>query len=126
MLLPTVASLAVVPHAAALAVAVASLAELLESMPAAQLGIMDASRLFYTANHSEAAASSSTAQQQSSHKQRCPTTGTRRRRASRRGDGAFLAARKGKGSGMVKGSPRIRFLRLKGEEEGQRWGFDGE
>ncbi|RLM93770.1 NAC domain-containing protein 18-like [Panicum miliaceum] len=50
--------------------------ELLESMPApetaAQLGIMDAGRLFYAANHSEAAASSSTAQQQqqSSHKRR--------------------------------------------------------
>jgi len=75
LLLPTAASLAVVPHAAALAVAAASLAELLESMPApetaAQLGIMDAGRLFYTANHSEAAASSSAAQQQmSSHKRR--------------------------------------------------------
>ena len=75
MLLPTAASLAVVPHAAALAVAAASLAELLESMPApetaAQLGIMDPGRLFYAANHSEAAASSSAAQQQmSSHKRR--------------------------------------------------------
>ena len=38
------------------------------------------------------------------------------------------AARERAGEGVVKveGSPRIRILRLKGEEEGWRWGFGGE
>ena len=99
MLLPTVASLAVVPHAAALAVAVASLAELLESMPAAQLGIMDASRLFYTANHSEAA---ELAQTEVSHDRHTTAAG---KPARRRGvPGGAERERVGDGQGLTEDS----------------------